>query len=129
MPLQKNILGLVQGPPCRIDVDFKDEKGRRYHKTAVVKGKNGETEELPLYTNHDHIFGEVGGVKNTQSQETIHQRHTLQMMCCTTHKLWSLTHSSRLECAKQHLHPAQQNMLLLLLLLSLFVDGRCASPP
>lgn len=58
-PLQKNILGLVQGPPCRIDVDFKDEKGRRYHKTAVVKGKNGETEELPLYTNHDNIFGEV----------------------------------------------------------------------
>jgi hypothetical protein len=58
--LQKNILGLVQGPPCRIDVDFKDEKGRRYHKTAVVKGKNGETEELPLYTNHDHIYGEVG---------------------------------------------------------------------
>ena len=58
--MQKNILGLVQGPPCRIDVDFKDEKGRRYHKTAVVKGKNGETEELPLYTNHDHIYGEVG---------------------------------------------------------------------
>lgn len=57
--LQKNILGLVQGPPCRIDVDFKDEKGRRYQKTAVVKGKNGETEELPLYTNHDNIFGEV----------------------------------------------------------------------
>lgn len=58
--LQKNILGLVQGPPCRIDVEFKDEKGRRYHKTAVVKGKNGETEELPLYTNHDNIYGEVG---------------------------------------------------------------------
>lgn len=56
---QKNILGLVQGPPCRIDVDFKDEKGRRYTKTAVVKGKNGETEELPLYTNHDNIYGEV----------------------------------------------------------------------
>lgn len=55
----KNILGLVQGPPCRIDVDFKDEKGRRYHKTAVVKGKNGETEEQPLFTNHDNIFGEV----------------------------------------------------------------------
>lgn len=49
----------MQGPPCRIDVDFKDEKGRRYHKTAVVKGKNGETEEQPLYTNHDNIFGEV----------------------------------------------------------------------
>ncbi len=57
--VQKNILGLVQGPPCRIDVDFKDEKGRRYQKTAVVKGKNGETEELPLYTNHDNIYGEV----------------------------------------------------------------------
>jgi hypothetical protein len=57
--LQKNILGLVQGAPCRIDVDFKDEKGHRYKKTAVVKGKNGETEELPLFTNHDAIVGEV----------------------------------------------------------------------
>ncbi|KAF6257338.1 vacuolar protein sorting-associated protein 26-domain-containing protein [Scenedesmus sp. NREL 46B-D3] len=56
---QKNILGLVQGAPCRIDVDFKDEKGHRYKKTAVVKGKNGETEELPLFTNHDAIVGEV----------------------------------------------------------------------
>ncbi|WIA10000.1 hypothetical protein OEZ85_010212 [Tetradesmus obliquus] len=55
----KNILGLVQGAPCRIDVDFKDEKGHRYKKTAVVKGKNGETEELPLFTNHDAIVGEV----------------------------------------------------------------------
>lgn len=57
--LQKNILGLVQGAPCRIDVEFKDEKGHRYKKTAVVKGKNGETEELPLFTNHDAIVGEV----------------------------------------------------------------------
>lgn len=64
--VQKNILGLVQGPPCRIDVDFKDEKGRRYHKTAVVKGKTGETEELPLYTNHDNIFGEVRGIHKQQ---------------------------------------------------------------
>eukprot|EP00878_Enallax_costatus_P002454 GHUV01002633.1.p1 GENE.GHUV01002633.1~~GHUV01002633.1.p1 ORF type:complete len:335 (+),score=99.67 GHUV01002633.1:291-1295(+) len=55
----KNILGLVQGAPCRIDVDFKDEKGHRYRKTAVVKGKNGETEELPLFTNHDAVVGEV----------------------------------------------------------------------
>jgi hypothetical protein len=40
-------------------VDFRDEKGHRYKKTAVVKGKNGETEELPLFTNHDAIVGEV----------------------------------------------------------------------
>lgn len=57
--MQKNILGLVQGPPCRIDVDFKDERGHRYRKTAVVKGKSGEAEEVPLFTNHDTIVGEV----------------------------------------------------------------------
>ncbi len=56
---QKSILGLVQGAPCRIDVDFTDEKGQPYKKTAVVKAKGGETEELPLYTDHDSIFGHV----------------------------------------------------------------------
>eukprot|EP00877_Chromochloris_zofingiensis_P012746 jgi/Chrzof1/7725/Cz02g34110.t1 len=43
----------------RIDVEFKDDKGVAYKKNAVVKGKNNETEDLPLYTNHDSIFGEV----------------------------------------------------------------------
>jgi vacuolar protein sorting-associated protein 26 len=57
--LQKNIIGFVQGATCRADIDFKDEKGHRYKKTAVVKGKNNETEELPLYTTNDSIFGEV----------------------------------------------------------------------
>jgi hypothetical protein len=56
----KNILGLVQSATCRIDVAFKDADGAAdYKKTAVVKGKGTETEELPLYTNHDSIFGEV----------------------------------------------------------------------
>lgn len=50
---------MVQGAPCRIDVEFKDDKGVAYKKNAVVKGKNNETEDLPLYTNHDSIFGEV----------------------------------------------------------------------
>jgi hypothetical protein len=56
----KNILGLVQSAPCRIDVTFRDASGAEYTKTAVVKGKGVETEELPLYTNHDGVFGEVG---------------------------------------------------------------------
>ena len=58
-------------------MDFKDEKGRRYHKTAVVKGKNGETEELPLYTDHDAIYGEVNGRQHScttvQSVAATHQ--------------------------------------------------------
>lgn len=55
----KNILGLVQSAPCRIDVTFKEESGADYKKTAVVKGKGTDTEELPLYTNHDGVWGEV----------------------------------------------------------------------
>lgn len=55
---QKSFLGLVQGASCRIDVDFKDNQGRPYKKTATVKLKT-ETEDLPLYTNKDDIFGEV----------------------------------------------------------------------
>ena len=59
----KSILGLVQGAPCRIDVEFKDERGIPHRQKAVVKGKGtNETEELPLYTNHDSIFGEVCAV-------------------------------------------------------------------
>lgn len=55
----KNILGLVQSAPCRIDVTFRAADGAEYARTAVVNGKAGETEELPLYTNHDSVFGEV----------------------------------------------------------------------
>ena len=59
----KNILGFVQSAPCRIDLTFKEDPavggGRDYAKTAVVKGKTGEAEELPLYANHDGVFGEV----------------------------------------------------------------------
>lgn len=59
----KNILGLVQSAPCRIDVAFKEDPaagGGDRKRTAVVKGKAGaEAEELPLYSNHDSIFGEV----------------------------------------------------------------------
>lgn len=59
LQLQKNILGLVQGASARIDLEFKGDRGQPYKKTASVKGKNGETEDLPLYTNKDDIFGEV----------------------------------------------------------------------
>ncbi|KAG2493560.1 hypothetical protein HYH03_008374 [Edaphochlamys debaryana] len=55
----KNILGLVQGAAARIDLEFKTERGQPYKKTASVKTKNGETEELPLYTNKDDILGEI----------------------------------------------------------------------
>mmetsp|Transcript_6816 Transcript_6816/g.15085 ORF Transcript_6816/g.15085 Transcript_6816/m.15085 type:complete len:321 (+) Transcript_6816:316-1278(+) len=55
----KSILGLVQSAPCRLDIEFKDAEGRPYKKTAVVKGKNNETEELPLYTNKDSVVGEI----------------------------------------------------------------------
>lgn len=58
---QKNILGLVQGATARIDLEFKNERGQPYKKTVPVKAKNGETEELPLYTNKDDILGEVRG--------------------------------------------------------------------
>jgi hypothetical protein len=57
--LQNKIIGFVQGAYCRPDVEFKDERGHRYKKTAVVKGKSGETEELPLYTSNDTVQGEV----------------------------------------------------------------------
>lgn len=56
--VQKSILGLVQGAACRVDLEFKDSEGRPYKKTATVKLKS-ETEELPLYTNKDDIYGEV----------------------------------------------------------------------
>lgn len=52
----------MQGAPCRIDVELRDARGHRYRKSAVVKNsKNGEAEELPLFTNHDTIQGEVRG--------------------------------------------------------------------
>jgi hypothetical protein len=56
---QKNILGLVQGAAARIDLEFKTDKGQPYKKTAPVKGKTGEVEELPLFTNKDDLLGEV----------------------------------------------------------------------
>ncbi|KXZ45685.1 hypothetical protein GPECTOR_51g670 [Gonium pectorale] len=55
----KNILGLVQGAAARIDIEFKNERGQPYKKTASVKAKNGDTEELPLYTNKDDILGDI----------------------------------------------------------------------
>ncbi len=57
--LQKNILGLVQGAAARIDLDLKTERGQPYKKTAPVKTKTGETEDIPLYTNKDNVLGEV----------------------------------------------------------------------
>jgi hypothetical protein len=58
--VQKSILGLVQSSPFRIDVEFKDEENRPYKKTAVVKTKGNDTEELALFSNKDSIVGEVG---------------------------------------------------------------------
>lgn len=57
--VQKNILGLVQGQSCRLDVEFKTDKGVAYKRTAPVKAKSGEVEEVPLYTNKDDILGEA----------------------------------------------------------------------
>jgi vacuolar protein sorting-associated protein 26 len=65
-------------------VDFKDEKGRRYHKTAVVKGKNGETEELPLYTNHDNIFGEVRSTPPAAAELFVHKLQLQRLAVHTT---------------------------------------------
>lgn len=55
----KSLLGLVQSAPCKVEVDFKDANRQPYKKTAVVKNKQNETEELPLYSNKDNILGEV----------------------------------------------------------------------
>ena len=57
--LQKSILGLVQGSACRIDVEFKTAQGQAYKRTAPVKAKSGDLEEVPLYTNKDDILGEA----------------------------------------------------------------------
>ncbi|GIL50500.1 hypothetical protein Vafri_6639 [Volvox africanus] len=55
----KNILGLVQGAAARIDLEFKNERGQPYKKTAPVKTKTGETEDINLFTNKDNILGEI----------------------------------------------------------------------
>lgn len=57
--MQKNLLGLVQGAPCRIEFDYKDEQGSKHKQTALVKTKTNDSEELPLYTNKDSVMGEV----------------------------------------------------------------------
>lgn len=56
---QKNILGLVQSAPCRVDIEFKDAANKPYTITTVVKLKGDETETLPLYTSKDSVIGEV----------------------------------------------------------------------
>eukprot|EP00955_Chlamydomonas_euryale_P051955 355021-Chlamydomonas_euryale.AAC.18 len=57
---QKKFLGLVQSAPCRVDVVFKDAEGKPYKKNVTVKAaKSDATEELPLYTNHEDVIGEV----------------------------------------------------------------------
>ncbi|EFJ42180.1 hypothetical protein VOLCADRAFT_77226 [Volvox carteri f. nagariensis] len=55
----KNILGLVQGAAARIDLEYKTQRGQPYKRTAPVKNKSGETEEIALFTNKDSIFGEI----------------------------------------------------------------------
>ena len=49
----------MQSQPCRLDIEFKDADGQKYKKTASVKGKTGDAEEVPLYTNKDDVHGEV----------------------------------------------------------------------
>lgn len=75
----RNILGLVQGAVCRIDVDFKDEAAKPYKKLAIVKSKANETEELPLYTNKDDILGEVK-VASATGKKVEHQGVKVQLL-------------------------------------------------
>jgi hypothetical protein len=56
---QKSLLGLVQSPPCRLDIEFKDAEGRPYKRLTTIKSKKEETEEVPVYSNKDTIMGEV----------------------------------------------------------------------
>lgn len=57
--VQKSLLGLVQSAPCRIDVEFKDAQALPYKKLTTIKTKKDETEEVPVYSNKDSIYGEV----------------------------------------------------------------------
>lgn len=52
-------MGLVSGATCRVEVEFKDDKGAAYKRTVLLKTKGNETEDIPLYTNKDNIMGEV----------------------------------------------------------------------
>lgn len=52
-------MGLVQGAPCKIEVDLKDATGGRYKPVALVKNKANDAEELPLYSDKDTVMGEV----------------------------------------------------------------------
>lgn len=56
---QKSFMGLVSGATCRVEVEFKDDKGAAYKRTVMLKTKGNETEDIPLYTNKDNIMGEV----------------------------------------------------------------------
>eukprot|EP00798_Chlamydomonas_sp_ICE-L_P030628 gene30628-35640_t len=67
----KSFLGLVQSAPARLEIEFKNADGTPYTKTAVVKSKGTETEEVPLFTNKDCIQGEamVVKLKRTETEE------------------------------------------------------------
>lgn len=75
----KSLLGLVQSAPCKVDVEFKDANRQTYKKTAVVKGKGTETEELALYTNKDTIYGEVK-VTPVSARKLEHQGIKVQLI-------------------------------------------------
>ena len=59
MPSQKNILGnFGLGHAASIQLEFKRGDGQQ-SKTATVKSKGSEPEQLPLYSNKDSIHADV----------------------------------------------------------------------
>lgn len=57
--MQKGLFGgLNLGANASVQLEFR-RVDRKPVKAATVKGKNGEIEQLPLYTNKDSIVGEV----------------------------------------------------------------------
>ncbi|MEW5305273.1 MAG: hypothetical protein WDW36_007826 [Sanguina aurantia] len=75
----KSFMGLVSGATCRIEVEFKDEKGAAYKRTVLLKTKGNETEDIPLYTNKDNIMGEIK-VTPTSTKKLEHQGIRVQLI-------------------------------------------------
>ena len=60
--LQKGLFGgLALGANASVQLEFR-RADRKPVKAATIKGKSGETEQLPLYTNKDSIVGEASRV-------------------------------------------------------------------
>ncbi|KAK9823987.1 hypothetical protein WJX72_006812 [[Myrmecia] bisecta] len=69
-------LGLGQG--VSVQLDFKPAEGQAV-RTATVKAKGNETEQLPLYTNRDTIAGEIK-VSNVPGKKVEHQGVKVQLL-------------------------------------------------